>query len=75
MCAWSSYLKRSAIKIINVAVLSQHMLSTRLMAGLSSILRMVPERNVAMKKNPIPEPTKKKKKPNPNGALKTVSSK
>lgn len=38
MRVWSSYLKRSAIKIINVPVLSEHMLSTRLMAGLSSIL-------------------------------------
>lgn len=51
VCVWSSYLKCSTIKIMNVAMPSKHMLSTRLTASLNSILRMVPERNVAVKKN------------------------
>lgn len=70
MCVKSCYLKCSTIKIMNVAMLSEHMLSTRLMASLNGILPMVPERNVAVKKNLFQYLLKKT-----NGALKIVSSK
>lgn len=71
MCVWSSYLKCSTIKIMNVAMLSEHMLSTRLTASLNSILRMVPERDVAKKNNLFWNLLKKPT----NDALKIVSSK